>query len=304
MKQGNDDQNDSIRFKKRRSFADISTAEQKRSIKIKDSILVKRWVQFSNEEDLLTALVDSETKINLVNQVYVVQWELQSMNVNLSLSKFLNDQSRYCYGVYKLIYNIINFWEQHRKCITLFYEVDFENSNVIFNMSILTNQNIIIYSTTSNWCFEIDIKKFELFELKKFVKNLKKQVNIYVLVVVDVVTTTKKFKSSEISKDYLYLKKLFDNKKAKVLSEQDQKNYVIDLMKNTESLYILLYNLFQKELAELRRYLNNALNKNWIKSSLSFVNVSIFFVFKKGGELRCQRAECKFCVISKHKQLV
>ena len=207
-------------------------------------ILIKRWIQFSNEEDLLTIFVDSETKINLVNQIYVIQWKLQSVNADLPLSRFLNDQNQYCYGVYELIYNIINFWKQHRKCITLFYEVDFEGSNIIFDMSMLTNQNIIIHSTASSWRFEIDIKKFELFELKEFVKDLKKQVNIYVFVVVDVVTATEKFKSFEISKDYLYLKELFDNEKAEVLPEQNQNNHVIDLMKSTKSLYILLYNLF------------------------------------------------------------
>ena len=73
----------------------------------------------------------------------------------------------------------------------------------------------------SNWCFEIDIKKFELFKFREFVKNLKKQVNIYILIIVDVNMTLIKFRLSEISKDYLYLKKLFDNEKAKLLSEQN-----------------------------------------------------------------------------------
>ena len=54
----------------------------------------------------------------------------------------------------------------------------------------------------------------------------------------------KKFKLFEMSKNFLYLKKLFDNEKAKVLSEQSQKNHVIDLMKNIKSSYISLYNLF------------------------------------------------------------
>ena len=116
----------------------------------------------------------------------------------------------------------------------------------------LTDQNIIIHSTASSWRFEINIKKFELFELKEFVKNLKKQVNIYTFVVADVITTAEKFKSPKISKDYLYLKKLFDNEKARVLSEQNQKDHAIDLMKNTKSSYMSLYNLSQKELAELR----------------------------------------------------
>ena len=58
------------------------------------------------------------------------------------------------------------------------------------------------------------------------------------------------------------------------------------MIKNTKSSYILLYNLFQKKLAELRSYLNNALNKNWVKFSISLVDVSIFFVFKKHERLR------------------
>ena len=79
---------------------------------------------------------------------------------------------------------------------------------------------------------------------------------------------------------------MFDNEKAKVLPEQSSRDHIIDLMKNTKLSYISLYNLSQKKLTELRRYLNNVLNKNWIKFSVSLVNISIFFVFKKGGVLR------------------
>ena len=51
------------------------------------------------------------------------------------------------------------------------------------------------------------------------------------LLFIDVITMTKKFKLFEILKAYLYLKKLFDNEKARILSEQNQKNHIIDLMK-------------------------------------------------------------------------
>ena len=91
----------------------------------------------------------------------------------LIVVKVLNNLNRYYYNAYELIYNIINSWEQHRKCIRSFYEIDFENLNVIFDISIWTNQNIIIYSTTSSWRFKIDINKFELFESKEFIKKLK-----------------------------------------------------------------------------------------------------------------------------------
>ena len=208
------------------------------------------------------------------------------MIVEIPLSKFLNNQYRYCYDVYELIINIIDFWEQHKKCITLFYKVNFEKPNVVFNMSMLTNQNNIIHSTMSNWRFKIDINKFELFESKKFIKNLKERINIYAFVVVGVTITKKQSMSPEISKIYLYLKKLFDNEKTRILFEQDQKDHAIDLMKNTKPLYISLYNLFQKKLTKLRRYLNDVLNKDWIKLSILFIDASILFVFKKGGKLR------------------
>ena len=122
---------------------------------------------------------------------------------------------------------------------------------------------------------------------EQFAKTLQKQFIIYVFVVINVTTTFEnESKSSELLEDYLYLKKMFDNELTRMLFEQDYKNYIIDLIKNKKPSYILLYNLFQIELTELRRYLNNALIKKWIKFSISLANVSIFFMFKKDGKLR------------------
>ena len=72
MKQGNFKSNDNIQFKKRRSFANISMTKPKRSIKAKNSILIKKWVQFSNEKDLLTTFVNLKIKINFINWIYII----------------------------------------------------------------------------------------------------------------------------------------------------------------------------------------------------------------------------------------
>ena len=72
MKQDNYDQNDSIRFKKRGTFANVSIIKQKKLIKAKDLISIKEWIQFSNEKGLLMTLVDSEIKINSIYQVYEI----------------------------------------------------------------------------------------------------------------------------------------------------------------------------------------------------------------------------------------
>ena len=76
-------------------------------------------------------------------------------------------------------------------------------------------------------------------------------------------------------------------------------------MKNTKSSYMPLYNLSQKKLTELRRYLNDALNKNWIKFSVSFVGAPILFVSKKGGKLHlCMNYKSLNAIIIKNRHLL
>ena len=68
-------------------------------------------------------------------------------------------------------------------------------------------------------------------------------------------------KSFNIFENYLYLKNVFDNDLAEVLFKQDYDDHAINLAENKKFSYIFLYKLFQKKLAKLRRYLNDALIK-------------------------------------------
>ena len=112
-------------------------------------------------------------------------------------------------------------------------------------MSMLTNQKIIVYSTTSSWRFKININKFKILKSEQFAKVLQKQFIVYAFIVANVTTIFKnKLKSFEFFEDYLYLKKMFDNELARMLLEQNYKNHVIDLIKNKKSSYMSLYNLF------------------------------------------------------------
>ena len=54
----------------------------------------------------------------------------------------------------------------------------------------------------------------------------------------------------------------FDDKITKILIDKKDSYYVIDLINKQKSLFIFLYNLFQKKLTKLQRYLKNALIKN------------------------------------------
>ena len=74
-------------------------------------------------------------------------------------------------------------------------------------------------------------------------------------------TSKDESKSSDLLEDYLYLKNVFDNDLTKVLLEQDYDDHAIDLTEDKKLSYMSLYNLSQKKLTELRRYLNDALIK-------------------------------------------
>ena len=82
-------------------------------------------------------------------------------------------------------------------------------------------------------------------KLKQFAKILQKSFIVYVFVVANVTTTLEnESKLFEFFEKYLYLKKMFDNKLTRMLSEQNYKNHVIDLIKNKKFSYMSLYNLF------------------------------------------------------------
>ena len=56
-------------------------------------------------------------------------------------------------------------------------------------------------------------------------------------------TSKNESKLFDLSEDYLYLKNVFDNDLAEVLSEQDYDDHAINLTKNKKLSYMTLYNL-------------------------------------------------------------
>ena len=61
--------------------------------------------------------------------------------------------------------------------------------------------------------------------------------------------------------------------------------YRIDLELNIQSSFMSIYNLLVIELEFLQEYINKILNKNWIQSFKSLIEVFILFVLKKNDSL-------------------
>ncbi len=76
---------------------------------------------------------------------------------------------------------------------------------------------------------------------------------------------------------------VFLTESADKLSLHEDHDHAIEI--TAESLYELLYNLLNTELATLRQYLNNVLAKEWIKHFISLTDAFILFIFKKNDSL-------------------
>ena len=151
------------------------------------------------------------------------------MRANLSLSSFLNDQKRYCYEAHELTYNLVDSWNQRKKCITLFYVVDFQRFDVILSMFMLTAKRIVVDAQTTSWRFKIKANNFEILNDKKFSNCLIDKEEMYVILCADV--TLAKDKKTSLFEFFSQLneyQKLFDKKKTSILFKQDKENQVID----------------------------------------------------------------------------
>ena len=58
--------------------------------------MTKNWIDQLNNEQLLTALIDSKIKINFIQQKFALQWNLISIVVVLSRFEFLDEE---CYDI-------------------------------------------------------------------------------------------------------------------------------------------------------------------------------------------------------------
>ena len=150
----------------------------------------------------------------------------------------------------------------------------------------LSQQKIMINSQAQRWRFKIRINKFEISNSQIFDEQLNDRQEVFALICVGVVQTHVDKSEQRVSKQLRHFENQFDNAKIDILSEQEEEDHAIDLIEGKESSFMFLYNLSQTELAELRRYIDDALTKDWIRHSVSLADASILFVSKKNDDLR------------------
>lgn len=151
----------------------------------------------------------------------------------------------------------------------------------------LSQLQILLDPATAQWRFKVDAGKLQVDESAQFTQAIEREPNVFAIVCAAIARGEQEdVKSPELSKELLKFEDIFSNEMAGVLPAFKQGDHAIEIEEGKESPYGPLYNLSQTELSELRRYLEDSLQKGWIRRSTSSAGALILFVPKKDDGLR------------------
>ena len=214
----------------------------------------------------------------------MVQWDLKSCDAVLPQAESLSGKDMYVYGAYQLTYWLVDSWGHGRECKTLFYAVDQKGPDIVLGMPGL--QGILLDPQAEQWRFKVNSNNFQVDEPKEFARNIEQEPNVFAIMCAAVADSKEGEGSPEVPSELMEFADIFSNEKAGALPMFKEGDHAIDLEDGKEPPYGPLYNLSQTELAELRRYLEDSLQKGWIRRSTSSAGAPILFVPKKDGGLR------------------
>ncbi len=238
--------------------------------------------------------------MNVISQRFIIEQDMLLLNINLSRSIWMNDQSVYCYDVYKMCYRLRDSWNIEKKDISIFYAIDKKESFLILSISSMQFKRIQIDMIARTWCFNVNEHAFELFFAQVFAKALQNESTVYALVIINVVKElivehqvkamnnvmsciTNALETQTLLVELKEYEDIFSTESADKLSLHEDHDHAIEI--TAESSYELLYNLSNTELTTLRQYLDDVLAKEWIKHFVSSTDASILFILKKNNSL-------------------
>jgi hypothetical protein len=175
-----------------------------------------------------------------------------------------------------------------------------EMSNMIFELSKLKQIETKLNYQMFTWRYDFSKQILKISSTNDFAKKINHHDFIYVVMiqsyksdikvkinaVLTFVENVDDF-AKKISFEFKKFDDVFSLKNEKILaSHKKNVDHVIQLKNDKQSSYESFYNLFNFELKTLRLYLDDALTRDIIRHSMSSIETSVLFVFKKNEKLR------------------
>ena len=231
------------------------------------------------------AFLDPGSDINLIDQSLVVDLGLKRLKgADLPKPGWLDKQKCYCYGAYDIEWTAIDSWKQRRTAVTRMYAVNISDYDMLLGFPGCHDQHISLHCGSHQWRYDINAGRLQVDNVKAFANTIDQQAEtVYALLMAN-----EESKPVVTLPEYLSeYRDVFSKQEADKLPEQRiGGSHAIDVMPGEEPPYGPIYNLSNLELNELRRYLEEAMQKGIIQHSTSPAGAPILFVPKKNGGLR------------------
>lgn len=181
-----------------------------------------------------------------------------------------------------------------RTCTAIDRASTADSSPVLLSMTTLHDHNIYIGARARQWWYNTPPSKFELQTVAEFTKASRNHAYVYAITAVeDPIISLENDKKlagrnepAEIPTELLPWASVFNDSNARMLPAHKNTDHAIDLQDGTEPPYGPIYPLSQKELTELRQYIDDNLAAGRIQPSTSPAGSPILFVPKRDGSLR------------------
>ena len=233
--------------------------------------------------------IDTHAEVDLVDIKLVRQLGLKPCrNRNLPILRAINQQNLHTYGAYNLRLELTDAYGVSRTTLRPYLAIDRDpnDSQLLLGMTALNELKVFIDCESYQWQYKLDKSDIRLEPYRRFQKRAK-NANVYALVEINHLIPSNI--TSLIDRLPTSLKRyteVFSVDNAKKLAPHRDIDMAIELQPGKEPPYGPIYPLSPRELTALKEFLEENLEKGFIRESKSPAGAPILFTPKKDGGLR------------------
>ncbi len=151
-------------FKKRQALDEyFKSSRKKQEVLFVKTFIYKKHVIQKDQKTKIKIYMNIDVEMNVISQRFIIEQNMSLLNVDFLRFIWMNNQSVYCYDVYKMYYWLRDSWNIEKKDISIFYAINKKESSLILSMLSMQFKRIWINMIARTWCFDVNEHAFELF---------------------------------------------------------------------------------------------------------------------------------------------
>ena len=232
--------------------------------------------------------IDTHAEVDLVDIKLVQQLGLKPCrNKDLPILRAINQQNLPTYGAYNLRLELTDAYGVSQTTLRPYLAIDRDphDSQVLLGMTALNELKVFIDCESCQWQYKLEKSDIKLESYQRFWKRVRKA-QVYALVDINhLIPSSIRSLIDRLPDSLKNYPDVFSDQNAKKLAPHRDIDLAIELQPGKEPPYRPIYPLSPRELAALKEFLEENLEKGFIRESKSPAGAPILFAPKKDGGL-------------------